>query len=100
MKLTISFTNLEHTPSLDERIQEKSQKLDKYLEKSSHMKWSCYVKDNGHHYAEVDVVCAHFEYHATAGTDSLYKSIDKVISKLEKQMAKRKDKLKNKSKRV
>ena len=32
MKLKISFKHLEHTPALDERIKEKSQKLKKYFE--------------------------------------------------------------------
>lgn len=95
MEITISFINLEHTPALDKRIREKSKKLDKYFEKNAHVKWSCYVKDNNH-YAEVRVSGPNLDYHATAHTDSLYKTLDLTIDKLEKQLAKRKDKMKNK----
>lgn len=95
MKITVSFKNMEHTPSLDDRINEKTGKLNKYLEGKSHAKWSCYVKDNNH-YADVDLVGPHFEYHATAHSDSLYKTIDMVVNKLEKQLSKKKDKVKNK----
>lgn len=95
MKVTISFQNIEHTPSLDSRINEKSEKLKKWLEGKSHLKWNCYIKDN-HHYAEVDMVGPRCEFHATAKSDNLYKCIDLVINKLEKQISKKTDKVKNK----
>ncbi len=95
MKVTISFQNIEHTPALDERIQEKSKKLLKWMDGKTHIKWNCFVKDN-HHYAEVDCVGSKFEFHATARSDSLYKSIDMAIEKLEKQLSKKSTKLKNK----
>lgn len=94
MKITISFLHLEHTPSLDERIHEKSQKLNKYLGGKSHLKWSCSVKD-GKHAAEVTLIGPHFEYRASAATDNLYKTIDVVMEKIEKQLSKRKDKMRN-----
>jgi len=93
MKITVSFRHLEHTQSLDDRIYEKSEKLNKYLDGKINMKWSCYVKE-GNHYAEVALSGAHFNYHATGHTDSLYKTIDVVVDKLEKQLSKKKDKWK------
>lgn len=92
MKVTITFRHLDHTPSLDERIQEKSKKLAKYLGGKSHIKWSCYVKE-GNHYAEVDLLGPNFSYHATGHSDSLYKTIDLVVSKIEKQVQKKKEKI-------
>ena len=92
MKVTITFRHLEHTPSLDERIQEKSNRLAKFLGGRSHIKWSCYVKE-GNHYAEADLQGPHFNYHATAHSDSLYKTIDLVVAKIEKQLIKKKEKL-------
>lgn len=94
MKITISFRHLEHTPSLDDRIHEKTEKLAKYLDGKTHVKWSCYVKE-GNHYAEVDLIGPHFEHHAHGHTDSLYKTIDVVVAKLEKQLHKQKDKWKD-----
>ncbi len=95
MKVTISFQHLEHTPSLDERIKEKSEKLKKYMEGKIHAKWNCYVEDH-EHYAEIDLVGPKCEFHASAKSDSLYKSIDLVLSKLEKQIQKKNSKRKNK----
>ena len=95
MKVTISFQHLDHTPSLDTRIKEKTTKLKKYMEGKIHAKWNCYVEDH-QHYAEIDLVGPKCEFHASAHSDSLYKSIDLVISKLEKQIQKKNSKRKNK----
>ncbi len=92
MKVTITFRHLDHTPSLDERINEKSEKLAKFLGGRSHIKWGCTVK-NGNHYADVELLGPKFKYHATGKSDSLYKSIDIVVAKLEKQIQKKKEKL-------
>ncbi len=91
MKITISFLHLEHTQALDERIREKSLKLAKYFQDKGTMKWNCFVK-NGEHFAEVSYHAQSFEYHAKAHSDSLYKTIDIVLEKLEKQIAKKKEK--------
>ena len=97
MKVTITFRHLDHTPSLDERIQEKSEKLNKWLGGKTHIKWSCFVKE-GNHYAEVDLYGPHLDYHAKAHSDSLYKTIDQVVSKIEKQIQRKKEKLTSKKK--
>lgn len=91
MKITISFLHLEHTQALDERIREKSLKLAKYFNDKGTMKWNCYVK-SGLHYAEVTYHAQSFEYHAKAHSDSLYKTIDIVLEKIEKQVIKKKEK--------
>jgi putative sigma-54 modulation protein len=96
MKITISFKNLKHTPALDLRIKEKSAHLNKFFEEeSTRINWVCYVKE-GVHYAEVSLHGLHKDYHATAKADNLYKTFDLAVSKLEKQLAKKKDKVKNK----
>lgn len=96
MKLTITFLHLEHTDALDERIREKSQKLKKYFQGGPHLKWTCYVK-NGRHYAEITVHGGKKNnYHATAHSESLYKTIDRVVDKVEKQLHKQKEKKKDK----
>lgn len=95
MKLTISFQNMKHTPSLDERIEEKTNKLERYLEGHYHAKWTCYVKDN-HHHAEVELTGPRDNFHASGKADNMYKTFDVVINKLEKQIHKKHDKVKNK----
>jgi putative sigma-54 modulation protein len=84
---------MDHTESLDHTIQKKTEKLAKYLDGRTHVKWSCSVT-NGKHYAEVNISGPHFDYHASGNSDSLYKTIDKVIGKIEKQLVKKKEKMK------
>ena len=59
------------------------------------MHWVCYVKE-GIHYSEVKVNGPQFTYHAEAHADNMYKTFDMIISKLEKQLGKKKDKFANK----
>ncbi|MCO4794733.1 MAG: ribosome-associated translation inhibitor RaiA [Bacteriovoracaceae bacterium] len=94
MKVTITFLHLDHTPSLDSRIEEKTEKLRKYFNGGDHIKWTCYVKNN-EHYAEVLISGAKLNYHAVAHSDCLYKTLDMATRKLEKQVSKQKEKIKN-----
>ncbi len=100
MKITISFKNMEHTPSLDERIREKAHKVEKFWEGKTEMKWTCWVTGGEHHAAEVNVHGARHEYHAHAKSDDLYKTLDLVIDKVQRQVEKDKDKIKNKMHRA
>lgn len=95
MKIVSSFKHMEHTPSLDEKIEVKTQKLKKYFEGNFEVHWTCSVKEDGKHAAEIKVLGPSFEYHAAAVTESLYKSLDQVINKIERQVNKKKDKWKN-----
>jgi putative sigma-54 modulation protein len=95
MKVTISFKHLEHTPALDKKINDKSSKFEKYFEGKGSIKWTCYVKD-GYHYSEAHLYGPQFEYYAKAKSENLYKSFDMVVSKLEKQLDKKKNLVKNK----
>lgn len=95
MKLKISFKNLKHTVSIDERIQDKTERLEKYFQGNTEVQWTCSTADSVH-IAEVKIMGPSFTYHATGKSENLYKSIDKVINKIESQLRKRKDKLRNK----
>lgn len=94
MRTTISFMHLEHTEALDSKIHEKSEKLQKYFKEEIEIKWTCSVS-NGEHYAEVKLLAPRAQYNASARTDCLYKTLDKVVGKLEKQMHKKKEVSKN-----
>lgn len=93
MKVTISFLHMAHTESLDQKIKEKSKKLAKYFKKDPHVKWTCSVK-NGVHTADVSVQGPKGFYQASSKTSCLYKTLDQVIHKLEKQIMKEKDQVK------
>ncbi len=94
MKIISSFKHLEHTPALDEKINSKSQKLKKFFEGNFEVHWTCYVRDDGAHCADIKLVGPNFEYHAAAHSDQLYKTLDLAVSKIEKQVGKKKDKWK------
>ncbi|MEH0860679.1 MULTISPECIES: ribosome hibernation-promoting factor, HPF/YfiA family [unclassified Halobacteriovorax] len=98
MKVTVSFRHLEHTPALDERIHEKSEKIAKYLDGNLHLKWSCEVRDGREHYAEIEVLGPGFDFHAEAHSENLYKTIDLAVAKIEKQVQKKKEKMRNRKK--
>jgi putative sigma-54 modulation protein len=91
MKVSSSFLHFEHTPALDEKISDASSKMSKFFNDNGTIKWSCYVK-NGDHFAEVNYLAAHCEYHASGCSDNMYESIDMALSKIEKQASKQKDK--------
>lgn len=86
MKCTISFKNIDHTTSLDEKITEKSKKLQKYLGPSADLKWVCWVENNDQ-FAELKVVDGKSSFIAKANSDSLYSSLDLVLSKITNQIS-------------
>ena len=95
MKVTISFKNINHTRSLDGKIKEKSEKLGKFLEGKTNLKWSCHF-DDGHYYTEVSLIGPKFEYHSHSSADNIYKSMELAYQKIQKQLQKRKEKWRNK----
>ncbi len=94
MNVKISFKHLEHTPALDEKIQAKSKRFSKYIDGNVDVHWLCYVED-GNHTAEIKLLGPQFEYHAKAYSETMYKTLDMVVSKVEKQLHKKKDKWKD-----
>jgi putative sigma-54 modulation protein len=95
MKLKISFKHLDHTPSLDQRIQEKSQHFAKYFQGNTNVQWTCWVHGD-EHWAEVKVHGPKFDFFAKACADNMYKSLDFCVEKIERQFEKQKDLKRNK----
>lgn len=95
MKLKISFKHLDHTPALDERIREKSEKFEKYFQGNTNVQWFCWVHNN-EHWAEIKVHGPKFDFFAKASADNMYKSLDLVVEKMERQLEKQKDQKRNK----
>ena len=85
MKCTISFRNLDHTPSLDEKINEKSKKLERFLGPKADIKWVCWVENNNQ-FAELKVSDGKTNYIAKANSENLYNSLDLVINKITNQI--------------
>lgn len=95
MKLKITFKHLDHTPALDERIREKSEKFEKYFQGNTSVQWFCWVH-NDEHWAEIKVHGPKFNFFAKACADNMYKSLDLVVDKMERQVEKQKDQKRNK----
>lgn len=95
MKVKATFKGIEHTPSLDEKIQSKSEKLAKYFQGNLDVHWVCGVSEDGKHTADIKLLGPNFDYHASGSSDNLYKAFDLVIGKIERQVVKKKSKWKN-----
>jgi putative sigma-54 modulation protein len=95
MKINIAFKHLDHTPALDKRIREKTNRLEKYLDGNTTVEWTCSAKDSIHS-AEVKFTAPHCQYYANAESESLYKTIDLAIAKIERQVEKKKEMWKEK----
>lgn len=94
MKVISSFKKIEHTESLDHQIEEKSKKFKKFFEGNFEVQWTCYVNNHKQQCADVKIIGPQFEYHASAQSESLYKAFDLVVSKIERQIFKKKEKWK------
>jgi len=95
MKVTFSFKNIDQTPKLENKIHTKSEKLAKILGPQVEFKWSCYVKEGVHH-TELAAWGRDGDYHAHAHSESMFKTLDLVTTKMTTQLKKQKEKLKNK----
>ena len=95
MNVTIAFKNMKHSDAVEERIIEKLEKLNKFLISGCDISCSCF-KHEKDYCLEVQICGQHFDYHATASSINLYKAIDAVVSKLYKQLGKKREKWKNK----
>lgn len=91
MKISSSFLHLDHTPALDQKIQDASEKIAKYFEDKGSVKWFCYVQNN-EHVAEINILSHHTDFHAKASSNNLYDSINLALEKIKKQAMKQKGK--------
>jgi ribosomal subunit interface protein len=97
LKVTTSFKNMEHTASLDKRIDEKSQRFAKYFspQHPGEAKWVCFAKGKNQS-AELLLVTAFGTFSASSHSTSLYQCFDQVVNKIEKQLKKHQEKVKSK----
>lgn len=91
MQLQITGHQIEVTPALRTFIEEKTQKLKRHTDKVM----------NGHYILEVNkqvqmaeasIHCAGYDIHAKAESEDMYKSIDMLIDKLDRQIIKHREK--------
>ncbi|MBM7835764.1 ribosome-associated translation inhibitor RaiA [Clostridium sardiniense] len=92
MKVTVVTKNIELTPALKDMVEKKVSKLDKYFESNVNAKATLSVQKNRHR-VEVSIPFNGILLRAEEITDDMYKSIDKVEDKLERQIRKQRTKL-------
>lgn len=87
MNLEITFRHMEHTESIDDKIRQKIEKFgSRHLSPGANVKWTGWV-ENQDHIATLHVTDRGHEFHVKGSADSMYKTLDQVISKLESQLS-------------
>ncbi|MEG0297052.1 MAG: ribosome-associated translation inhibitor RaiA [Clostridium sp.] len=96
MKITVVGKNIELTPALKEMIQKKISKLDRYFEQDVEARATLSVQRN-RQIIEVTIPFNGVILRVEEATDDMYKSIDLVEVKLERQIRKQRTKLTRKN---
>lgn len=94
MQINIAFRHMDATDALKTHVQEKSEKLRKYLGGEAQLTWTFSV-DAGVHVADVHAKGPHIDFFAESKTEDMYQSIEEATDKLEKQLRKNKEILKD-----
>lgn len=98
MQVSITFRHMDATEALKNHINDKLEHLKKYLIKPIEVHATLSV-EKFRHSAEFILTEQNFRATAIETTDDMYASIDKAISKLETQVKKHKNKVKEHHKR-
>jgi putative sigma-54 modulation protein len=90
MNINYTFKKMDATEALKARVKERTEKLQKFLGKVSECAWVFFVEAD-EHVAEMRVTGPHIDYFAQAKTSDMYASIDECVDKIEKQLRKHKE---------
>ncbi len=99
MELTVSFRHLDPSPRLHAILEKKLSKLLKILNGNAQISWVTSKEKSKQtheklsdqtHKSEIGVHFGHHYLHASAEGHDLYKTIDQTISKIRKQIQKKK----------
>ena len=94
MKVNLIGHHLEITDGLKDHIGKKLKKIEGHSQGISEIKIILSV-DNITHNAEGNIYLHKTDLHAKCSSSDMYRSIDLLVSKLDKQIIKHKDKIKN-----
>lgn len=90
MKVQIAYHGLDSTPAIDTVIRDKTKKLKKFFDGQFDVNWTCKTDNEGHH-SHAQVIARGFKLNAYDTDDDLYKTVDHVVSKIDRQLRKKKD---------
>ena len=94
METNITFRNLSATEAIKSYAREKVERVHKYLDQVSEAHVVLAVERHLHH-ADITVHAGHFFLRGREASDDLYASIDKAMDKIERQLKRYKEKLKD-----
>ena len=97
MEIIIHGDKLKITDAMKEYIEEKLEKLNKYLENSDNVRASVMVKVKNHEQrVEITIPLKAFILRSEESKDDFYAAVDKTIDKLERQIRKNKTRIMSK----
>ncbi|KMY66856.1 hypothetical protein AAU61_12780 [Desulfocarbo indianensis] len=94
MQIQVTFRHVEPSEAVKEYAREKVGKLEKYLDGPVEANITLSVEKHRHD-ADVNVIASGLKIHGRETTGDLFSAIDLVMDKLEKQVRRYRDKLKN-----
>jgi putative sigma-54 modulation protein len=90
MQIHMTFRQMDATESLKQHVTDKTERLKKFVPDQVEAHWVFYVEADIH-VADLRVQGPHIDYFGQAKTTDLYQSIDDVVEKVEKQLRKHKE---------
>jgi putative sigma-54 modulation protein len=94
MQVNITFRHLEPTEALKAHVKDKVQHIQRYVDRPTEAHAVLYL-DALHHHADITMKAGPFFLRGRAKSEDMYASIDLAADKIERQLKKHKDKLKN-----
>lgn len=94
MRITVTFRHMESSEALKAYAEEKTERLKKYLLEAIEVHWVLSV-EKIRHIADASITSNGVVMKAEGDTEDMYSAIDLVIDKLEKQVRKHKEKVKD-----
>lgn len=94
MKIHITGHHVEVTPALKAYTEEKFNKLERHFDKISSIE-VIFAIEKLDQIAEATIKIAKSELHASSATEDMYASIDDLVDKLDRQLIKHKEKIRD-----
>jgi putative sigma-54 modulation protein len=94
MQVNITFRQLEPTEALKAHVKEKVRHIQRYIDRPSEAHAVLHL-ENLHHHADITLKAGPFFVRGRAKSEDMYASIDLAAEKIERQLKKHKEKLKN-----
>ncbi len=101
MKIKFNFKNFEPSEHLKKYAQERYEKLSKYLQDSGNAELQVNLEvEKFRHIAETILTAKDIHISATEETEDMYSTVDLSLDKLEAQLRKQREKVKDKKKKI